>query len=74
MITDRLYYDDAYLTEFDAHVICVRADEFAVVRQLTRQRLVGLQAVRAALGAGSAADAVFDALHLLLPLRKTLQI
>ncbi|MBR5383085.1 MAG: hypothetical protein IK133_04615 [Clostridia bacterium] len=26
MITDRLYYDDAYLTEFDAHVICVRAD------------------------------------------------
>ena len=26
MITDRLYYDDAYLTEFDARVICVRAD------------------------------------------------
>lgn len=26
MITDRLYYDDAYLCEFDARVICVRAD------------------------------------------------
>ena len=26
MMTDRLYYDDAYLTEFDARVICVRAD------------------------------------------------
>lgn len=26
MMTDRLYYDDAYLTEFDARVICVRSD------------------------------------------------
>ena len=31
MITDRLYYDDAYLTEFDAQVVRVRADGWAAL-------------------------------------------
>ncbi|MBQ7455112.1 MAG: alanyl-tRNA editing protein, partial [Clostridia bacterium] len=31
MTTERLYYDDAYLTEFDARVVSVRADGWAAL-------------------------------------------
>ena len=31
MATDRLYYDDAYLTEFDARVVSIRADGWAAL-------------------------------------------